>query len=60
MVNYMYVATCSHRRIRLSQLLGQTLVLVFSEYTKRRILSIKLKAIVRLQLQTRYETKASL
>ena len=37
-VNYMYVATCSHRRTRLSQLLGQTLVMVFSEYIKPTIL----------------------
>ena len=38
MLNYMYVAMCSRRRIRLSQLLGRTLAMVFSEYTKWRIL----------------------
>ena len=38
-INYMYVATCSHTRIWLSHLLGRTLaMMVFSEYTKRRIL----------------------
>ena len=31
-VNYMYVATCSHRRTWLSQVLGRTLAMVFSEY----------------------------
>ena len=38
MVNYMYVAMYSRRRIRLSHLLGQKLAMVFSEYTKQRIL----------------------
>ena len=59
-VNYMYVATCSHKRIRLSQLLGRTLVMVFTEYTRQRIRFHLAIGYCTPTIADRQETKASL